>query len=79
MQRLVHSHQRGNNMKVYKVTVYAYDHEGSGVSSILHEIKSSKYITVQTSKVEMKDIGEWQDDHPLNFLDTDLDAYWETI
>ena len=59
-------------MKAYKVEMLVVDHDGLGGEGIKDELENTKYsnrgIAPQVMFVEGKDIDEWSDDHPLNFL-----------
>lgn len=55
-------------MKAYKLEVLMLDHDELGVESVVSEIECVKYFSPSVMKVEDRDIGEWNDDHPLNSL-----------
>lgn len=52
--------------KVYKLEVMVIDHEMIGEEEIISLIESSRQISPDVIKAEMRDIGVWNDDHPLN-------------
>ena len=61
-------------MKAYKVEVLIIDFDELGPDEIKLVIKSTKYpnrcISPDTRRIEESDIGEWDDNHPLNMLAT---------
>lgn len=58
-------------MKAYKLELLILDHDGLGDSGITSAIENAHYpnrcISPSVMKIESRDIGEWQDDNPLNF------------
>lgn len=66
-------------MKAYKVELLIIDHDEVGVEDmklILEETKySNRCIHPTIMAVEEADIGEWDDDHPLNDTRTQKDEY----
>ena len=60
-------------MKVYKVELMVLDFDGIGAEGIKDEIENTKYgnrcINPEVKGCEERDIGEWDDDHPLNHRD----------
>lgn len=63
-------------MKAYRIVTYVTDHEGIGIDEILYHL-DSKYLYLSTGAIDEIDIGEWDDDHPLNHRDTDVEAYFQ--
>jgi hypothetical protein len=59
-------------MKVYKVEILIIDHDLLGSDSIKELIENTRYpnrcISPEVMSIEGRDIGEWSDDHPLNFV-----------
>ena len=57
-------------MKAYKVEVLIIDFEELGEQSIREELENANFpndcITIKVKNIEGKDIGEWDDNHPLN-------------
>lgn len=53
-------------MKLHKFTVYVFDHDDIGVEEITYHLDSVKYLTTAVFHNMTTDIGEWDDDHPLN-------------
>lgn len=56
-------------MQVFKMEVYVYDHECLGVNNAILELQRSKYIGVHVADWDMREINDWNDDHPLNKTD----------
>jgi hypothetical protein len=57
-------------MKAYKVELLIIDHDDLGQFGILDEIKNTRYandsISPKIIAISERDIGDWNDDHPLN-------------
>lgn len=57
-------------MKVYRVTLEIIDFDGLGGENIIDEIRNTRYsndcIDPKVIKLESSDIGDWDDNHPLN-------------
>lgn len=57
-------------MQVHKVTLIVFDFDEIGAESVKEVLENTKYpnhcINPEVKSVESKDIGEWDDDHPLN-------------
>ena len=66
-------------MKAYKLEVLIIDHDDLGPDAVVEELENASFpndcIHPQVKKVEIKDIGEWTDDHPLNKAST-CDRYY---
>lgn len=66
-------------MKVYKVELLIIDHDELGESEIKKVIESTNYpnhcISPDIKNIECKDIGEWDDDHPLNLREKSNEHY----
>ena len=60
-------------MKVYLITVTVIDFENMGAETISDEIERCKYCNPQVRSIKEAEIGEWDDDHPLNKHDTCMD------
>ena len=59
-------------MKAYKVTILIVDHDdvGPGIKEAIESVRyPNRCIHPHVMGVEAVDIGEWRDDHPLNFFD----------
>lgn len=69
-------------MKAYKLELLILDHDEVGQQEIQTIIETQKYpnrcIAPDVMGVECVEIGEWNDDHPLNKLDKQRE-YFETI
>ena len=57
-------------MKAYKVELLVLDHDDIGVCKETFE--DIEYHLTQVMSIESKEIGEWDDDHPLNFGDIEF-------
>jgi hypothetical protein len=57
-------------MNAYKVELLIINFDGLTAEEIKVEIENANYgndcIAPDVKKMEVKDIGEWSDDHPLN-------------
>ena len=57
-------------MEVHKVIVIIEDHEGLGAEGIKAVLESTRYpnrcIAPHVAAIETREIGEWDDAHPLN-------------
>jgi len=66
-------------MKVYKVELMIIDFDELGDDSIKLEIENSRYpndcIHPKVMSIVEKDIGEWDDNNPLNNQKTCRDEY----
>lgn len=65
-------------MKAYRIVTYVYDlNYGMDRNAILDELTRSRYLSIQLGAIDEIDIGEWDDDHPLNSYETDTEAYFQ--
>lgn len=64
-------------MKAYRIVTYVYDLEERGLDTIIFEVERSRHIHISTGAIDEIDIGEWDDDHPLNSYNTDVEAYFQ--
>lgn len=53
-------------MKVYKVELMVLDHENVGEDGVKYFMENEKYLSPNVMSIESREIGEWDDDHPLN-------------
>lgn len=53
-------------MKVFKLEITVIDFENYGQEEIKNIIESVKYLQPSVLSVDVADIGEWHDGHPLN-------------
>ena len=57
-------------MKVHKITISIIDFDEVGEEDIRDIIENTRYpnhcISPDIKKFETRDIGEWDDEHPLN-------------
>jgi hypothetical protein len=58
-------------MKAYKVTLLIIDHDKLGKEAIVNEIENVRYpnrcLSPSVMSIQSREIGEWSDNHPLNF------------
>lgn len=63
-------------MKAHLVTVLIVDHDELGADEIISVIEHTRYpnrcIMPMVKDVHTADIGDWHDDHPLNFTSVSL-------
>jgi hypothetical protein len=52
-------------MKAYKVELLVLDHENIGVCKETFR-EDFEYLFPRVMSIQSKEIGEWDDDHPLN-------------
>lgn len=66
-------------MKVLKVEIMIINFDRLSIPDIVSEIENANYandcIRPEVKRVEVKDIGEWHDNHPLNLPETSLMEY----
>ena len=66
-------------MKAYKIELLIIDFDEVGEDGITDVIENTRYpnrcISPDVKKVTEVDIGEWNDDHPLNSARTCEDEY----
>lgn len=59
---------------MHKITITVLDFDNIGEDSIVDHIENTRYpnhcINPKVLKIESKEIGEWNDDHPLNKKET---------
>ena len=59
-------------MEVHKITLIVIDHDEVGADGIKEMLESTKYpnhcMAPDVRLIETVDIGEWTDEHPLNYL-----------
>ena len=60
-------------MKAYKIEILIVDLDQCGADEIASVLENARYpnrcIRPEVMRVTEADIGEWRDDHPLNFCD----------
>ena len=63
-------------MKAYLVTVLIVDHDEIGLEEVKRVLEHTKYtnwcISPRPVSVREFDIGDWTDEHPLNYTNTDV-------
>lgn len=66
-------------MKAYLVTTLVIDFDGLGSDGIVTEMENVRYpnrcIAPSVQEIVGFDIGEWNDDHPLNKRGTNVTDY----
>lgn len=69
-------------MKAYKIELFIIDTDRVGEEEIIKTIENARYpnrcISPKVKGVKSVDIGEWDDDHPLNQRDT-ADAEYKRL
>jgi hypothetical protein len=54
-------------MKAYKFEIIAFDPNGDcGFGSMTYELVNQEYFCARIVSAQSTEIGEWDDDHPLN-------------
>lgn len=56
--------------KVYKIELFVVDHEGFGIDEISADLNAHPYLHLQVLTHQSVDIGQWHDQHPLNYTST---------
>ena len=71
---LCNNDDRRKKMQVIKLEVTVIDFDGLGADGVKDTIENARYpnhcISPTVRSVEVRDIGAWSDDHPLNKLST---------
>ena len=66
-------------MKVYKMTLMFIDHDDLGPDGARRLLEDARYpnhvIGPDVMTLEERDIGEWRDDHPLNYRSKQAAAF----
>ena len=66
--------------KIFKLSGYLVDANGDMTAEELETLISQDYdLIAHHIKVDEKDVGEWEDDNPLNFCDcpiTECEKYF---
>ena len=53
-------------MKAYKIEILVLDFEDYGSEEYVIELEQNRHLNAKVLKRSSIDIGEWDDDHPLN-------------
>ena len=58
-------------MKVHQIVVTVLDFEDMGLASIEEQLENNRHlsVSVRMDKSQTRDIGMWDDSHPLNHRD----------
>ena len=66
-------------MKAYKVTLLIVDHDELGEQEIKDVIENTDFpnhcMNPEVMDIKEAEIGEWDDDHPLNKVETTKEYY----
>ncbi len=66
-------------MEVHRITLYVVDMDFMGAEEVKSVLENTRYpnrcISPDVLDIETRDIGEWDDDHPLNKTATADDYY----
>lgn len=62
-------------MKAYKIELLVIDHENIGVCKETFKY-NFEYYSSRVMSVQGEDIGEWHDNHPLNYGD---EKYYQNL
>lgn len=66
-------------MQVYRVEVMVADHHELGEKGIRSAIENGRYpnscLLPHVASMEARNIGEWEDSHPLNIRDRWLEEF----
>ena len=62
-------------MNLIKIVMYVIDFDNIGVKDIETIIDNNRYIRLFRFASEVVDIGEWDDDNKLNYIDTDIEEF----
>ena len=69
-------------MKAHKVILVFVDHDGLGAEETKNVLEGARYpnrcMSPEVLEVQTVDIGEWDDDHPLNKVDPEMKA-WKAL
>ena len=68
-------------MEAYRISVIVVDFDEVGLDGVREAIELQRYpndcIHPSCGRAESIDLGEWDDDHPLNMCGTDRDAWFD--
>lgn len=62
-------------MKLYKITAYIIGFNGLDGDTIRSALKNHRYISPSELEIEEADIGEWDDEHLLNYKTTPVKEF----
>ena len=69
-------------MQVMRLEVMVIDMDGLGAEAVKETLENQKYpnycISPEVKVIEVREIGAWSDEHPLNQIDT-ADAEYRRI
>lgn len=58
--------------KIYKISGYIVDVNNEWNENELRWMLENNDVTIKHFKANVADIGEWHDDHPLNYYKSDV-------
>lgn len=64
-------------MKAHKITLLVLNFENTSEEDLRTLIEHNKYLSVSVEEVETVELGEWDDDHPLNKKGRDWKSYFK--
>ena len=66
-------------VKMYKITLYIIDlgNDFKNSDEVLESLDTNKYVHIFKGKGEDVDIGEWEDEHILNNINTPIEKFKE--
>ena len=62
-------------MKVYKIELLFIDHEDIEEESLRYHLEDCEYINPIVMNIEQREIGEWYEEHPLNYKNSQKEEY----
>jgi len=65
---------------VHKIEIYVTDHQSThSIAEIKDLIEDHPYLFLSCGRVESKDAGEWDDNHPMNQRSTNKKTYFDSL
>lgn len=65
-------------MKAYKVVLKVVDSDELGKEQIIDILENTKFVYPTVMEITEREIGEWHDEHPLNYVNC-FEAFEETF
>lgn len=66
-------------MKAHRIEIYIVDFENYGIDNYLTTLEQHRHLNARIGKTATVEIGDWDDDHPMNVLSTDVDEYFNNL
>ena len=69
------------NKKAFRVEIVVVDHENYGLECFKDNLRNMEFYIPKITKSEEADIGEWSDEHPLNYRNVSkevVDGYFKS-